>query len=121
MSELDPHIDAKELAGFILCHVCQAYCDYERRIGLKCVCYPKRAFILCVGSPMDFLVIRATVANEMATLPPHLLGDTMIKVRDQFSSELQGVVNSGGQVDPYLFIFLRDLGQSMRSHTQDVD
>ena len=54
MSELDPHIDAKKLAGFILCHVCQAYCDYERRIGLKCVCYPKRAFILCVGSPMGF-------------------------------------------------------------------
>ena len=107
--------------GLILSHVCQAYCDYFRRIGLNVDSYPNKVFHLCNGQPTDRLVFRAFLAAEILRLPAHLLGNSVQKIEEEFGEELQACVDSGGQLCEYLFTFLLDTGRALRIHTGDVE
>ncbi len=113
--------DHSKSIGLCLWHSAQAASDYQFRFADTLQSYPLRFFLITKeAADVSDCPVRKSICYEMRTLPDHMIGDTMVKVRNVFGAVLEHA-ETHGVIPAHVHQMFLEAGEMLRATTQDVE
>lgn len=117
---VDVGVDMSLVHSVIFAMVGQAIADYSRRISTPLRSWPLRIFQLVKSEHDVSCAQRQCVCRELRDLADSEVGNSVAKVRKYWCDTISDCISSG-KIAYELWIFMYEIGRSLKFDTQDVE